>query len=599
MKQYKGHRLPDHFSSADEDFMSPVNISNLGYQFLTRPGQLAFSSELGNEAIDNIKEGEYLQAGLNAALAIPLGGKVIKDAIKYKNKLNRVANIKEIRKVSNYLNKEGALENQGINELDQQYANRLELENDIPPPPTYEQYAEAQIDPLSRQDYINLERSNPEALDAINRIRNSQRQNYEMYNDLYDQSYSSAPVNRLPDIWTNYRKRQSLTQDLMNRSGVTKEQALERFNLKDKDLLSKMSAKDFKETVVKPTGDLAEYIPGPSIKQMTYKSELRDMQLKDAILMSKEEYSTAFNDRLDLLNNIIKKNNKTGIEYRVKELDPAGNLRFETPEQFIASSNPVPEHFLEALNKINEPDFLYKGYNNKLYFSNMSGTPGFTTKEEAKNWITDVVEKARGNRIPKHESTWHTDINPGNWRGEVEDIANTEYYKSIPGLNMRNTSSLFGYGTPKRGSGTYASINEYLKALDLGRVKAGFNSQTDNSFGLWNNAVKKGNAVGFYRTPDLVHGVMKSALPYIGTGALGAAALDQVSESSDIPQEKLGGQRRLKKATSKNIQSSVNDLMLRNDLMQRNKTLFGPAGKRRYKPGLKYKEGGWLDQFDK
>ena len=39
--------------------------------------------------------------------------------------------------------------------------------------------------------------------------------------------------------------------------------------------------------------------------------------------------------------------------------------------------------------------------------------------------------------------------------------------------------------------------------------------------------------------------------------------------------------------------------MLRNDLMQRNKTLFGPAGKRRYKPGLKYKEGGWLDQFDK
>ena len=386
----------------------------------------------------------------------------------------------------------------------------------------------------------------------------------------------------------------------MNRSGVTKEQALERFNLKDKDLLSKMSAKNFKETVVKPTGDLAEYIPGPSVKQMTYKSELGDMQLKDAILMSKEEYSTAFNDRLDLLNNIIKKNNKTGIEYRVKGLDPAGNLRFETPEQFILDSNkPVHKTLLEALNKIDEPAFLYKGDNNKLYFSNMSGTPGFTTKEEAKNWITAMVESQSRNRIPKHESTWHTDINPGNWRGDVEDIANTEYYKSIPGLNMRNTSSLFGYGTPKRGSGTYESINEYLKALDLGRVKAGFNSQTDNSFGLWNNAVKKGNAVGFYRTPDLVHCVMKSALPYIGTGALGAAALDQVSESSDIPQDRLGGQRRLRRSTSKNIQSSINDLMLRSDLMQRNQTLFGPAGKRRYKPGLKYKEGGWLDQFDK
>ena len=96
MKQYKGHRLPDHFSSADEDFMSPVNISNLGYQFLTRPGQLAFSSQLGNEAIDNIKEGEYLEAGLNTAFALP-GVKVIKDAIKYKNKLGRVANIKNIK----------------------------------------------------------------------------------------------------------------------------------------------------------------------------------------------------------------------------------------------------------------------------------------------------------------------------------------------------------------------------------------------------------------------------------------------------------------------------------------------------------------------
>jgi hypothetical protein len=56
---------------------------------------------------------------------------------------------------------------------------------------------------------------------------------------------------------------------------------------------------------------------------------------------------------------------------------------------------------------------------------------------------------------------------------------------------------------------------------------------------------------------------------------------------------KKGGQKRLKQFTSKNIQSSTNDLMLRNE------TLFGPAGKKRYKPKLKYKEGGWLDQFDK
>ena len=52
-----------------------------------------------------------------------------------------------------------------------------------------------------------------------------------------------------------------------------------------------------------------------------------------------------------------------------------------------------------------------------------------------------------------------------------------------------------------------------------------------------------------------------------------------------------GGQKR-KKYTSKNIQSSVNDIFTRNE------TLFGPAGKKRYKPGLKYKSGGgWLDNL--
>jgi hypothetical protein len=52
-----------------------------------------------------------------------------------------------------------------------------------------------------------------------------------------------------------------------------------------------------------------------------------------------------------------------------------------------------------------------------------------------------------------------------------------------------------------------------------------------------------------------------------------------------------GGQKR-KKYTSKNIQSSVNDLFTRNEI------LFGPAGKKRYKPGLKYKSGGnWLDNL--
>lgn len=60
----------------------------------------------------------------------------------------------------------------------------------------------------------------------------------------------------------------------------------------------------------------------------------------------------------------------------------------------------------------------------------------------------------------------------------------------------------------------------------------------------------------------------------------------------EVEEFRRGGQKGLKHFTSKNIQSSVNDIMMRNE------TLFGPAGKRRYKPGLKYKHGGnWLDNL--
>jgi hypothetical protein len=54
---------------------------------------------------------------------------------------------------------------------------------------------------------------------------------------------------------------------------------------------------------------------------------------------------------------------------------------------------------------------------------------------------------------------------------------------------------------------------------------------------------------------------------------------------------KKGGQKGLKKFTSKNIQTSLNDIM------QRNTTLFRSSGKKRYKPDLNYKYGGWLEQY--
>jgi hypothetical protein len=73
--------------------------------------------------------------------------------------------------------------------------------------------------------------------------------------------------------------------------------------------------------------------------------------------------------------------------------------------------------------------------------------------------------------------------------------------------------------------------------------------------------------------------------PYSGMHDMGT---ENVRE---IPVAKKGGQKGLRQFTSKNIQTSLNDIM------QRNTTLFGSSGKKRYKPDLNYKYGGWLDQY--
>jgi hypothetical protein len=135
---------------------------------------------------------------------------------------------------------------------------------------------------------------------------------------------------------------------------------------------------------------------------------------------------------------------------------------------------------------------------------------------------------------PGGTTSWSVNINPALWRGEVKDIPNTEYFKSIPGIDMSITSnSVFSDHLPRQGSGAYAAINEYLKMLDLGRVKPGFNSQTEFSKGAWENFIKSGRGYGFYNFPSTVHGAMKTIAPYAIPTAAGAALLQK---------EKDGGQ---------------------------------------------------------
>jgi hypothetical protein len=137
---------------------------------------------------------------------------------------------------------------------------------------------------------------------------------------------------------------------------------------------------------------------------------------------------------------------------------------------------------------------------------------------------------------PKGLSYFNTRIIPGKFKGKVEDISDEDYYKNIPGLNMGDSlSGVFGDSSGRRGTKTYESINDYLKSLDLGRVKPGFNSQTttikDNSGKIirtgskdvWESFVKSGKAVGYYNNTGTVYGSMKTVLPPAAIAA-GAAA---------------------------------------------------------------------------
>ena len=155
--------------------------------------------------------------------------------------------------------------------------------------------------------------------------------------------------------------------------------------------------------------------------------------------------------------------------------------------------------------------------------------------------VTGIDESGRiGFNSSKGSSYFNTRLIPGKFKGKVEDIADRDYYQNIPGLNMGNTvHGVFGDGVARRGTKTYESINDYLKSLDLGRVKPGFNSQTEYSRGAWENFVKSGKAVGYYNNTGTVYGSMKTVLPPAAIAA--GAAASTMSNKDKNNKFKYGG----------------------------------------------------------
>jgi hypothetical protein len=337
----------------------------------------------------------------------------------------------------------------------------------------------------------------------------------------------------------------------VNISGLTKEQVLQQASNKDKDVISKMSETEFENTVVKPNGEVVPY----------YKnfSESQFIDEQNIIPLERKEYVNRFNSKLDLLNEIIAQKNKSGVEYKVKGLNEYGTLTFYTPEQTIPIQltdkqkanldwfNRDPKDWL-----INNAGLKQEG--NVWKTADKAGDEVFNSIEEAIEFVKNNIKLYLEPKIISGESTWSTGLNPGQWKGNVEDIANKEYLRSIPGLEMSNTTSgVFPEGSGLKGTpGTkaYESINEYLKLLDLGRVKPGFNSQTQTikdasgkiiqtgSKDVWENFINSGRAVGFYGNPKTIYGTMKTLIP-AGAAGLGLKAISQ--SKKETPEYQKGG----------------------------------------------------------
>lgn len=392
-----------------------------------------------------------------------------------------------------------------------------------------------------RPDYINLRRLINEHVPSELNIRTASSEEIQRFannvgmsvDDFTRFAESTLPRNinlrRQPLVNNTFDLNKLIKTK--NKSGLTKEEVLAKASAKNKDVISKMSEDEFSNTVLKPTGEIVPYESQANLMPHFTGSN-------NVFAMSPKEYADRFNENIDLLNDIITQKNKSGVQYRVKGIDEHGKLTFYTPEQTVPKNFTKKELENIKLFEENPIEYLKNKANlkkvNDVYV--LKDGSSFESIDDVVKYVKDYLEEFKKPQTISGESTWSVGINPGEWRGNVEDIANTEYFRSIPGLEMSNTTSgVFADNIARKGTGAYESINEYLKKLDLGRVKPGFNSQTEFSRGAWENFIKTGRGVGFYNNPRTIYGTMKNLLlPVVGTGIIGSELMKE-----EKPKQKL------------------------------------------------------------
>ncbi len=362
------------------------------------------------------------------------------------------------------------------------------------------------------------------------------------------------------------------TYVVRNKSGFRKEDVIRGLDDAEKEVIQNMPDEEFAKTVTKPSGKTVPYVEGINVPQMTYNTEHNRMIHSGATAMTPEEYAQIFNDNIDRLNEIIRLNNKSGVEYKVEKLFPNGQLRFSTPEQTLRV--PVRSKVRAKVTDISsDPSAPYPYQVEYSTGPEHMDVEFFDTQAKAEKFMNDLKANEpefADVKIDAGTTQWDTPINAGRWEGEVEDIDNIDYFKSIPGLNMSMTSSsVFADRMPRIGTGTYKSLNEFLKELNLGRVKPGFNLQTPYSFNAWDKAAKKGQAVGYYGGSELFYGAMKK---YGG---------DNISDFEKYAMKEMGGMLYANKDAGLSHEQSMNKyLSERNnllDFMKRIKVVGGPV----------------------
>ena len=311
-----------------------------------------------------------------------------------------------------------------------------------------------EIDPESKKDFLDMLSDNYGNNPSFNNVRNEMRDALQPLESILQQKIEAGIIKPPSQISPLIRNKSGLTVDELKRKALKN----------DSGSIDDLTQQDFEQTILKPTEEFVPYYQGSLEPYFRGSNSITSL--------SKKQYIDEFNSKLDLLNEIIAKKNKSGVEYKVKGLDSSDRLTFYSPSL-------------------------------------------------------------------KGENVWGVKLNPGKWQGNVEDIASTEYLKAIPGIEMDNTiSGVFADNIARRGSGAYEAINEYLKRMDLGRVKAGFNSQSSSAKNLWENAVKSEKAVGFYNSPSVIHGAMKSIVPIAGASYLAT----QGQQEQNPPQYQQGGE---------------------------------------------------------